>query len=130
LVGHAAADGHPAEGGDAHGDDRGAGHEGERLRDRDQDAAGAQRDDGGQPATERLGALRSPRDLVLHEVRVQRAIRLVGHEVRREEDRQRDRGRADGADEAQQRQGEDQHRRGGEHERQPAADRRRQSVGP
>jgi hypothetical protein len=97
---------------------------GDRLADRNERAAGDQGQDGADAAGERLRALRATGDVVADEVGVQRPVGLVGDEVGREEDRQREPRRADRPDEAQQREREDQRRRGAEHERQAAADRR------
>jgi hypothetical protein len=105
------------------------GEEGQRIGDRDEQAAADQREEGPEAAEDRLAALRAPGDLVVDEVRVQRAVGLVGDEVGDEEDRHDDRGRGDRVTKpstpARRRA-----RGGREDEGQPAAQRRAQPVRP
>jgi hypothetical protein len=118
------------EGRHARRDDRRRRQEGQRIGDRDEQPAAQQGQERAEPAEDGLGALRSARDLVVDEVWIQRAVRLVGDEVSGEEHRNDHRRGGDRMHEAEQRQRHDERRRGGDDERQSPADGRAQPIRP
>jgi hypothetical protein len=110
---------------------RGAGgDERHRAGEREQQAAADERDRRAHAAEDRLGALRAAGDLIADEVRIQRAVGLVGDVVRGEQDAEREGGVPDARREPERGDPDGQGRRGAHDEGQPPFDARPKPVRP